>query len=150
MKRICIGVVLIAALAIHGGPSRGPTVVITQARPQGPPSRGVPQACAPASDDQRCRRPKVADRIGTIAAFNATDGTLTIKLDGGKTVEGTVNDGTEIKCVPAPTGPTPEPTVARSSHNGDDQGDDEATTRATTTATTTMASTAPPVLPRLR
>lgn len=64
-----------------------------------------------------------ADRIGTIVSFNATDGTLAIKLDGGKTIEGTVNDGTEIKCVPAPTA---APTTARSADHGDDgeSGDD--------------------------
>jgi hypothetical protein len=72
--------------------------------------------------------PRVADRIGQIVTFDTTTHLLTIKLDGGKTIEGTVTDDTRIKCVGAPTpAPTAAPTRARSAHNDDgewgDRGD---------------------------
>ena len=122
MKRITslgIGVVLIAALAIPAAPA---------AAHHG--KRGHKAGHHVRFHKRGHHRLTISDNadkhIGTIASFDATTGTLTIKLDGGKTVEGTVNPDTEIKCVPAPTGPTPAPTVARSSHfGGDDEGDDD-------------------------
>src|SRR4051794_40930647 len=35
---------------------------------------------------------------GTISSYDATTGALTIALQGGGSVSGLVNDGTEIKC----------------------------------------------------
>lgn len=121
MKRISsigIGVVLIAALAIPAAPA---------AAHHG--KRGHKARHHVKFHKRGHHRLTISDnadkRIGTIASFDATTGTLTIKLDGGKTVEGTVTPDTEIKCVPAPTGPTPEPTVRASHHGDDDEGDDD-------------------------
>ena len=56
------------------------------------------------------------ENAGTIDSFDASTGKLTIKLFGGDTATGLVDDGTEIECDDSPT--------ARSSSGGDD-GDGE-------------------------
>jgi len=65
--------------------------------------------------------PKIADRIGTIVSF--ADGVLTIKLDGGKTIEGAVTEKTEIEWETLPDYPSSKTSSARSSDN--DEGDDD-------------------------
>jgi hypothetical protein len=123
MKRITslgIGVVLVAALAIPAAPASAHHG-----------KRGHKTGHHVKFHKRGHHRVRISDdadkRIGTIASF--ADGVLTIKLDGGKTVEGLVTDQTWIK-IKTLRPPTPEPTVtkstARASHHGDDdEGDDD-------------------------
>jgi hypothetical protein len=55
------------------------------------------------------------ENAGTIESFDDSTGVLTIKLFGGGSVSGLVDDSTEIKC----------PDTAKSSSSGDDEGDGE-------------------------
>jgi hypothetical protein len=123
MKRITslgFGVVLIAALAIPAAPA---------AAHHG--KRGHKAGHHVKFHKRGHHRIRISDnadkRIGTIVSF--ADGTLTIKLDGGKTIDGAVTDQTWIK-IKTLTPPSPDPTAgttrARASHHGDDdEGDDD-------------------------
>ena len=59
--------------------------------------------------------PSMADNAGTVASFDGTK--LTIQLNDGSTVSGTVNNDTEIECQAADTSP--------SNFSSDDQGGDQ-------------------------
>ena len=58
--------------------------------------------------------PSMADNAGTVASFDGTK--LTIQLNDGSTVSGTVNNDTEIECEAADTSP--------SNFSRDDEGGD--------------------------